>query len=247
MTFFVLILFSLTLYFAQNKRRIISTLSNARRDWSYILGVIGIVQFLMGFKFDSKHCLIGAFIIAWAWFTYRARKGQKKTWRTIIKTVILILSSIVFLASVNSPYNWEPIVIQALFLIFILALRGVFSKIQINTKTSCSNDVDAPTMDVEKRTHIGLSKRTKRLIYWIGGIILFITILPFIIFAIDKAVDAYMHYYYSVQSIGKNEEVDSCVVTDDVPISDIIYYPSDGNVEVYPVEGYYNTLDSAAE
>jgi membrane protein len=222
-------------------------ISNARRNWSYILGVIGVVQLLMGFMFTPKHLFIGAFFIAWAWFTCRARKGQKKTWKTIIKTIILILSSVVFLASVNAPYNWEPIVIQALFLIIILALRGVFSRIQINPKTSCSNDVDAHIMYVEKRTHPELSKRTKRLIYWIGGIILFITILPFIILAIDKAVDGYMHYYYSVQSIGQNEEVDSCVITDDVPISDIIYYPSDGNVEVYPVEDYYNTLDSAAE
>lgn len=57
-----------------------------------------------------------------------------------------------------------------------------------------------------------------------------------------------MHYYHSVQNIGKAEEYDSIVVTDgDVPVSDIIYYRSDGNTEVYPIENYYNSLDSAAE
>lgn len=246
MILFVLIFFFLSLYFAQNIQRVTSPISNARRNWSYILGVIGVVQFLMGFSYEPKHFFIGAFVGAWACFLYVARKGQKVTWKTTVKSVVLILSSFVFLAAVDLPNSWIPMVIQAILMTLIIALKGAFRITSYKTVSHFLNS-NSDSMIEEKRNHPKLSKKTKRLIYWIGGIILFILLLPFIIFTIDKVVDGYMDYFYSVQHLSDSEEVDSCVVTDDVPISDIIYYHSDGTVEGYPIEEYYNSADSCAE
>lgn len=241
-----LILFSLTLYFAQNKSRVSSPISNIRRNWCYLLGVVGVVQLLMGLRYNPRHYFIGAFIIAWTWFIYEARKGQKITWKTTVKSVVLILSSFVFLAAVDLPNSWIPMVIQAILMTLVIALKGAFRSIAYKKVSHFLNN-NSDSMIEEERNHSKLSKKTKRLIYWIGGIILFILLLPFIIFTIDKVVNGYMDYFYSVQHLSDSEEVDSCVVTDDVPISDIIYYRSDGTVEVYPIEEYYNSADSCAE
>lgn len=241
-----LILFSLTLYFAQNKSRVSSPISNIRRNWCYLLGVVGVVQLLMGLRYNPRHYFIGAFIIAWTWFIYEARKGQKTTWKTTVKSVVLILSSFVFLAAVDLPNSWIPMVIQAILMTLVIALKGAFRSIAYKKVSHFLNN-NSDSMIEEERNHSKLSKKTKRLIYWIGGIILFILLLPFIIFTIDKVVNGYMDYFYSVQHLSDSEEVDSCVVTDDVPISDIIYYRSDGTVEVYPIEEYYNSADSCAE
>lgn len=245
MILFSLILFSLILYFAQNKNRVSTPLSSTRRNWCYILGIVGLGQFLIGFN-NPRHYFIGAFIIAWTWFIYEARKGQKITWGTTLKTIVLILSSFVFLAAVNLPNNWIPLVIQAILLTIVITMEGSLKRISCN-KLSHSPDSDPNTNIKEVRTYPKLSKKTKQLIYWIGGIILFILILPFIIFTIDKVIDGYMNYFYSVQNIGKSEETDSCVVTDYVPNSDIIFYRSDGRIEDYPMEEYYNIPDSCAE
>ncbi len=256
MILLVLILFLLTLYCAQNSQREASVISNARRNWSYILGLVGIVQFLMGFKYEPKHFFIGAFVGAWAMFNYAARKGQKVTLNTVIKTIVLVLSSMTYLVTINNLNNWVPVALEAIFLLIIFVLRFDFTRVSFSTAVVTTNDtppisrefIDESAKSAELRPQFELSKKKKRLIYWISGIILFIIILPFIILAIDKAVDGYMHYYHSVQNIGKVEEVDSTVVTDeDVPISNIIYYRSDGNIEVYPIESYYNSLDSVAE
>ena len=256
MIFFVLIFFVLTLYFAQNKHRAKSLISNVRRNWSYILGVIGGSQFIMGFTYEPKHFFIGAFVGAWAWFVYVARKGQKVTWKTAIKTTFLVLSSIIYLAAVNNPNSWVPVVLDAIFLVIVVALGFDFTRVTnpttvvttIDTSPISREIVDEARSPAGLKPHHKISKRTKRLIYWISGSILFIIILPFIILAIDKAVNGYLHYYHSVQNIGKEEKYDSVVVTEeDIPISDIIYYRSDGNVEVYPIENYYNSLDSCAE
>lgn len=241
-----LILFSLTLYFAQNKSRVSSPISNIRRNWCYLLGVVGVVQLLMGLRYNPRHYFIGAFIIAWTWFIYEARKGQKITWKTTVKSVVLILSSFVFLAAVDLPNSWLPMVIQAILMTLVIALKGAFRSTSYKKVSHFLNN-NSDSMIEEEGTHPKLSKKTKRLIYWIGGIILFILLLPFIIFTIDKVVNGYMDYFYSVQHLSDSEEVDSCVVTDDVPISDIIYYRSDGTVEVYPIEEYYNSADSCAE
>lgn len=255
MILFVLILFSLTLYFAQNRQRIISPISNVRRNWSYILGIIGVAQILMGFAHDPKHFFIGAFVGAWAWFLYVARKGRVITGKTALKTIVLVFSSIIYLAAVNNSNSWVPVALEAIFLLIVVTLRLNFSKVPYSTTVVTTSDTATISKEVinesdksaKLQPQLRISKKTKRLIYWIGGIILFIIILPFIIFAIDKAVDGYMHYYHSVQNIGKEEEADSCVRETDVPTSDIIYYRSHGNVEVYPIENYYNSLDSAAE
>lgn len=256
MIFFVLIFFVLTMYFAQNKHRAKSLISNVRRNWSYILGVIGTVQFLMGFTYGPKHFFIGAFVGAWAWFVYVARKGQKVTWKTTIKTTLLVLSSIIYLAAVNNPNSWVPVALDAIFLVIVVALGFDFTRVTNPTNVVITSDTSPVSREIvdEARSLAGLklhhkiSKRTKRLIYWISGIILFIIILPFIILAIDKAVDGYLHYYHSVQNIGKEEECDTLVtIEEDVPISEIIYYRSDGNLEVYPIENDYNSLDSCAE
>ena len=247
MTLFILIFFALTLYFAQNKNRVTSPISNARRTWSYILTAVAVAQFLLGFKYSTQHhYFIGAFIGAWAWFTYEARKGQT-TWRNVFKTIILVSSSVVYLVAVDQPDNWALVVVQGFFLIIVLALQGYFIKTSVPMKVSDSHvDVAArkPKTEFTKRVPLlKLSKRTKSIIYWIGGIIIFIILLPFIIFIIDKGVDSYMHYFYSVKNIGK-EEVDSCVMLDDVPISEIVHYKSDGAVDVYPIDDYYNMPDS---
>lgn len=133
MILFVLILFSLTLYFSQNRQRVASPISNARRNWSYILGVIGVVQFLMGFSYEPKHFFIGAFVGAWTCFIYVARKGRVITWKTTIKTIVLVLSSIIYLAAINNPNSWVPMALETIFLLMVVALRFDFSIVQSPT------------------------------------------------------------------------------------------------------------------
>lgn len=236
MIFLVLILFILTLYFAQNKNRAKSLISNARRNWSYILGVIGVGQFLMGFAYEPTHFFIGIFVGIWAWFNYEARKGQKLTLKTTIKTIVLVLSSMIYLASINNPNSLYSVTLEAIFLIIVLVLRFDFSRMSDHKRvasptivaTNSETDpiskgiIDESIKSSELKPQPKLSNKTKRLIYWIGGIILLILILPFIIFAIDNAVNREITYYHSVQGIGKVEEVDSCVTGADEPTYDIM-------------------------
>lgn len=56
-----------------------------------------------------------------------------------------------------------------------------------------------------------------------------------------------MHYFYSVQQIGKVEVVDSVCINDDIPTTDIIHLHSDGSYEVYPIDEYYIPSDTCAE
>ena len=225
MIFLVLIVFLLTLYFAQNKNRVASTISIARRNWIFILGVIGIIQFLMGFTYEFKHFFIGAFVGAWACFIYVARKSQKITLKTTVKTIVLVLSSMIYLAAIDNPYNWVPIAFEAICLIIVLVLRFDFSEMSTQNRVTSSDIIassnetspisksisDELTQSPELKPQSKLSILTKKLIYWIGGIILIILILLLIILAIDKAIDGYMHYYHSVEGIGKIEEVDARV------------------------------------
>lgn len=49
------------------------------------------------------------------------------------------------------------------------------------------------------------SKKTKRTIYWIIGIVSIMIILPFMIAYVDKVAKSYITYYNSVQNINKEE------------------------------------------
>ena len=197
MIFFVLSLFSLSLYCAQNSQREESAISNARRNWSYILGVVGIAQFLMGFTYEPIHFFIGAFVGAWAWFVYVARKGRVITWKTTIKTIVLVLSSIIYLATINNPNSWGSVALEAIFWLMVVVLRFDFNRVPSPTtvettgKTPSKSGKSINNTDklAEPKPQFKLGNKKRRLIYWIGGIILFIIILPFIILAIDKAVE----------------------------------------------------------
>ena len=130
MIFLVLILFLITLNLAEKKRKIITPISNARRNWCYVLGMVGISQLIIGATTEIKHCYIGIFCGAWAWFAYNARKEQKKTWKTTIKTIILVLSSINFLGSIDRPHDLAPTLYQSVYLLLIITLRINYSSIK---------------------------------------------------------------------------------------------------------------------
>lgn len=249
MIILVVIIFALTLYFSQNQRRVQTKISNSRRNWSYILAVVAVSQLLLC-KYGTQHLFIGVFVGIWALYTYTVRKSPASSWKGICKTVLLILSSFTYIASVNLPMHWEPVAIQATILILIILLQRNISRLAFSSNVSDTNATNGHKDNIETRISLfsNISKRTKRIIYWIVGVIIFIIILPFIIFFVDKIIDGYMHYFYSVQQICKDEEVDSvCIVEDDIPTSDIIYFHSDGTKEVYPIEEYYNIPDSCAE
>lgn len=260
MIILVVFFFALTLYFSQNQSRVRSKISNSRRNCSYILAVVAVSQLLLC-KYGVQHFFIGVFVGIWALYTYTVRKSGTTSWKGICKTFLLILSSFTYLASVNLPMHWEPVAIQATILIVILVLQRNLRRLTFTSKGPDMNATNVHKDNSEKSIGLfsNVSKRTKRsmsirpgIIYWIAGVIIFVIVLPFIIFIVGKAVDGYMDYFYSVQNIGKVEEVDSCMIdtcltTEDVPISEIIYYRSDADVEVYPTNEYYTPSDTCAE
>lgn len=245
----VVILFALTLYFSQNQSRVQTKISNSRRNWSYILAVVAVSQLLLC-KYGTQHLFIGLFVGIWAWYTYIARKTRPVSWKGICKTVLLILSSFTYLASVNMMTYWEPVAIQAVILIAMIVLQRNPGHLTFTSNEPNINAINEQNDNRESKS-ISLfsdtSKRTKRIIYWIAGVIIFIIVLPFIIFFVDKIVDGYMHYFYSVQQIGKVEVVDSVCINDDIPTTDIIHLHSDGSYEVYPIDEYYIPSDTCAE
>lgn len=248
MIILVVILFALTLYFSQNQSRVQTKISYSRRNWSYILASVAVLQLLLCI-YGNQHLFIGVFVGIWARFTYTARKSAS-SWKGACKTILLVLSSFVYLASVNGPMLWEPVAIQATILIVMIVLQRNLGRLSTSNVPDMdeTNEHKGNSSQKSNRLFFNVSKRTKRIIYWIAGVIIFIIVLPFIIFFVDKIIDGYMHYFYSVQQIGKVEEVDSiCVVEDDIPTSDIIYLHSDGTKEVYPIDEYYNIPDSSAE
>lgn len=130
MTLLVLVIFTLTLYYAQNKHRVVSPISNKRRNWSYFLGIVGVAQLLMGFTHEPKHLFIGAFVGAWAWFSYQSRNDRNITVKKVIKTIILLFSSFTYLYSVNQPKSWEPLVIQSVLLVIVYIFQNDGIKIK---------------------------------------------------------------------------------------------------------------------
>lgn len=134
MTFLVIILFALTLYFSQNRNRIKSEISKKRSSWFSILVVISIVQLIM-IRYSIQHLFLGLFIAFWAVYTYKARKQKSTSWKGWVKVFILVLSSFTYLSSVNLPYNWEPIVIQLVLLVVMIVLQGYLARFTPNTQT----------------------------------------------------------------------------------------------------------------
>lgn len=303
MTFLVIILFALTLYFSQNRNRIKSEISKKRSGWFSLLIIISIGQLILS-RYNTQHLYIGVFLVLWSVYTYKARKPKSTSWKGWVKVIILVLSSLTYLSSVNSPYNWWPVVIQLVLMVAMLALQGnsvhlitdaktwfmknwisgnntlsidsiihnaegkntninnggeenVLSN-NFNSESSNTNEVQNENEvqsenNVEKKSRIiflSSKKKKRKIIYWVGGITILIIVLPFLIFIMKKAFDGYMHYYHSVQNIGKVEEYDSCCVDttgyENSPVYDNSYYQSNTyyqeaqSGETYVTDDYYN-------
>lgn len=134
MTFLVIILFALTLYFSRNRNRIKSEISKKRGAWFSLLLIVSIGQLILS-RYNTQHLFLGVFLILWAIYTYKSRKPKSISWKGWVKVILLVLSSFTYLSSTNSPYNWWPVVIQLVLLIAMIALQGRSVHLIPNAKT----------------------------------------------------------------------------------------------------------------
>lgn len=134
--------FALTLFMSQNHNRVESQISDARRNWSYIMAVVAVSQLLMSVH-NLEHLFLGLFVGMWAWYTYMARKSKSTSLKGVFKTILLVLSSYIYLASVRISFDWLPLAIQAGILVVMMILQGYFGWYKVSATSNEGNTTNS--------------------------------------------------------------------------------------------------------